>query len=73
MKKMIKVDKKELPGTLLFFVLIGAVVLMTGLTDRQLKTNSEKASQVEMVIKNEPAKNQTLLVQVNQKSKTQTQ
>ena len=73
MKKMIKVDKKELPGTLLFFVLIGAVVLMTGLTDRQLKTGSEKPFQVEVVVKNEPAENETLLVQVDLESETQVQ
>ncbi len=48
MKKMIKVDKNELPGSVLFVLLIGAVMLMTGLTDWQQRTHSEKASQVEV-------------------------
>jgi hypothetical protein len=46
---------------------------MTGLTDRQLKTGSEKPFQVEVVVKNEPAENETLLVQADLESETQVQ
>lgn len=73
MKKMIKVDKNELPGSVLFLVLIGAVILMTGLTDRQQRTHSEKASHVEMVANNEPVENETLLVEAANESDTQVQ
>ena len=70
---MIKVDKNELPGSVLFLVLIGAVILMTGLTDRQQRAHSEKASQVEMVANNEPVENETLLVEAANESDTQVQ
>lgn len=73
MKKMIKVDKNELPGSVLFVLLIGAVMLMTGLTDWQQRTHSEKASQVEVAVKNSPAENETLLVKADHESDTQVQ
>lgn len=70
---MIKVDKNQLPGTALFVLLIGAVLLMTGLTDWQQRAPSEMGSQVEVAVKNTSAENETLLVKSDHESDTQLQ
>lgn len=72
-KKMAKVDKNNLPGTALFVMLIGAVMLMTSLTDRQQRMPSEQPEQIGAVAEAALADNDTLLVKAGQQSNTRVQ
>lgn len=72
-KKMAKIDKSDLPGTALFVVLIGAVMLMTGLTDWQQRAPSEQPEQIGAVVEAASADNDTLLVNAEHQSHTQVQ